>query len=1184
LNSRRTYHRSLTLWMGVFLAGFLLPAAMAWEAAASQTAAVKAGAPKTVLLLHSYHPELPWTRAINQAMLAVLNGASWPVTIHSEYMDAKRNFDPTYLELLRALYAHKYAHTHFDAILTSDNHAFNFILARGDTLFPGVPVVFCGVNNFDPGQIPAGKSITGVVEAIDMTGTITVARKLHPKARRIIAVSDQTITGQANRLLFAKALSGLSDPLPADIWDHISMTELQKRLAGLDGNELVFWLHFTLDAAGKYFSFEESASQISAASKAPLYSFWDFLLGHGIVGGKLISGDAQGNVAARMAIEILSGKRPADIPIRFTSPNRYMFDDAQLKRFHLDIADLPAGSVISNKPQDLTSRALKILLAAGLLCMSLMVVILSLLANIRRRRRAEASLAESRDRYQRIFDTATVSLWEEDFTAAKEVIDQLKAQGVTDFEAYFKQHPQVVADVGRNIKVLDVNPRTLALYGAKNKTELLGSLEKITTADTIPLLAKQLVAIATGQRHLSEEGINRKLTGELIYIHLSITLDESERPFNSVLVSIIDITDRKRSEQALQASESRFRGAFENAATGMALISLRGFFMRVNPLLCDMLNATAAKLQGTHWESYLTAEDLAYHRERIDRLYAGKSNSLQLELRLHPLRGEPLWVLLTASLVHGSDQAPDHIICQVLNIHQRKATERALRISEERYRQFYQDDPSGVYIAQPDGHILTCNPAFLRIFGFRSTEHALVTNLVDLYPSPEGRQVFIEKLLAEKRLENYAADLRRLDGQSVHVRLNAIAIFDDGGEFSGIRGYLVDMTRQQNLEKQLLHAQKMEAVGTMAGGVAHDFNNLLMGILGNASLMRMDLPPEHPYHERLELIETHVRSGSELTRQLLGFAKGGKYEAIPTDLNRLIQDNAGMFGRTRKEVRIETHLASDLGTVVVDRSQMDQVFYNLYVNAWQSMEEGGRLTITTRNVRLSAEETGGREIPPGNYAEVSVADNGEGIPPENLPRIFDPFYTTKTLSRGTGLGLASVYGIINNHQGMIEVESQVGRGTCFRIHLPIKSAKTGAPPLPLSDSSLLKGHETLLLVDDEPLVIQATDAMLSRLGYTLLTAESGQLALDLFEKEHTRIDLVILDMIMPGMSGSETFDRLQAVDPEVKVLLSSGFSRSGQAEAILVRGGKGFIPKPFDMGAISRKIRAILDEEPDNGS
>ncbi len=1171
MNAHRPFHHCLVLFITLLAAGFV--------AAATPADNPPGGAdrPNTILLLHSYHPELPWTQAINDAVAAALTAAPHPIAILSEYMDAQRVFGAAQLLELRSIYAHTYRDKQIDLILTSDDHAFDFIHTHGEALFPGVPVIFCGVNHYDPQRIRPDSAITGVVEAIDIAGTIAVARRLHPAASRIVGISDQTVTGRANRQLFEKALARLPTPLPSEIWDNLSMADLKDRLSRLDDRHLLFWLHFTRDAVGNRYTFEESASQIAAVSRAPLYSFWDFLLGHGIVGGNLISGDAQGVTAAAMALEVLSGTSPATIPVHKSSPNRYMFDYAQLERFGLTTADLPAGSVIHNQPAGLTAQATTILWAAGLLCTLLVAVILTLLASIHKRHQAERSLAGSHDRYQRIFDTATVSLWEEDFTAAKAVIDEVRQEGVTDFRAYFEQHPEVVEAVSRKIKVVDVNSSTLALYGAKSKAELLGSLDKIFTPDTLPMLAGQLVAIAEGQRTLSAEGINRKLNGELIYIHLSMTLDESERPFSSVLVSIIDISDRKRSEQALEASESRFRGAFENAAAGMALISLQGEFIRVNPILCDLLGASAEALQGTSWETYLATEDLARHRGAFDDLLSGKSNTLQLEMRLLPPEGRPLWVLLTASLVRDAEQAPDHLICQVLDIQQRKETERDLRISEERYRQFYHDDPSGVYIAAPDGRILTCNPAFLRIFGFRSIEHALVTNLVELYPSADKRQAFLKKLTREKRLNNYLIELRRMDGQAVHVRINAIAIFDDAGELSGIRGYLVDMTRQQHLEQQLLHAQKMEAVGTMAGGVAHDFNNLLMGILGNASLMRMDLPKGHPYQERLELIEKHVKSGSDLTRQMLGFAKGGKYEVIPTDLNELIRENTRVFGRTHKEVRIETRLAEDLATVAVDRSQMDQVFYNLYVNAWQSMEGGGRLTITSRNIELSAAEVSGHEIPPGDYVEVAVADTGEGIPPENLPRIFDPFFTTKTLSRGTGLGLASVYGIVKNHMGMITVESEPGQGTRFRIHLPATVQRKDQRTGPEFGGALLQGNETLLLVDDEPLVIQAAEGMLTRLGYTLLTAESGEAAVAIFEREQERIDLVILDMIMPDMSGSETFTRLQAIDADVKVLLSSGYSRSGQAEAILKRGALGFIPKPFDMMAISRKIRDVLD-------
>jgi two-component system cell cycle sensor histidine kinase/response regulator CckA len=1169
LKLKRSLYCSLLLMVGFLLAS---PAVLA--------APVEATVPKNVLILHSYHPELPWTKDIGESMTAALETAPGPLHIFSEFMDTKRIFDPTYLEHLYALFAHKYANKKFAVILTSDDHAFTFINTHGEALFPGVPVVFCGVNDFDPKVIRPSGGITGVVEAIDFNATLKIARRLHPEARRIIAISDQTMTGRANRRLFEKALADAQLALPDEIWDDISMTALKERLSSLEEDTLLFWLHFTLDAEGNGFSFEESASQISAATRAPLYSFWDFHLGYGIVGGKLINGRAQGDAAARMALKILSGEAPASIPVSSSSPNRYMFDYQQLKRFNVSFADLPAGSILYNQPAGLTSRVVKMLWAAGILCTILVSVILALLINIHQRKLAEVSLATSRDRYQRIFNSVTVSLWEEDFSVAKETIDRLKEQGVRDFETYFEDHPEVVAKISREIVIRDVNERTLALYGAKDKENLLGSLDKIFTPETLPMLARQLVAIAAGHHSLEEEGVNRKLNGELIHIHLSMNLQEGERPFESVLVSVIDISDRKRSEQALQESEGRFRGAFENAAAGTALISLEGRFNRVNPTLCRLLGVPADTLQDVPWEPYLAREDIASHREALDSLYAGETNTLQLELRLCPPEGEPLWMLMTASLVRDANQAPIHIICQMQDIHQRKQTERDLRTSEERYRQFYDDDPSGVYIAEPTGRILTCNPAFMHIFGFRSPEHALVTNLVALYPSAESRQAFLKKLIAEKRLENYAVELQRLDGQAVHARINAIGIFDEAGELTGIRGYLVDMTRQQNLEKQLLHAQKMEAVGTMAGGVAHDFNNLLMGILGNASLLRMDLPDDHPYQERLEIIETHVRSGSDLTRQMLGFAKGGKYEVVPTSLNRLIKDNARMFGRTRKEVRIETHFADALGTVEVDRSQMDQVFYNLYVNAWQAMQEGGRLTITTRNVTLCATEVSAHEIPPGDYVQVSVADTGEGIPPENLARIFDPFFTTKTLSRGTGLGLASVYGIIRNHKGMIDVESQKGRGTCFHIHLPIVAKAKEGQRVSAPTDSFLRGRETLLLVDDEPLVIQATEGMLTRLGYTLLTAESGRAALDIFEADYQRIDLVILDMIMPDMNGSDTFDGLMAIDPEVKVLLSSGYSRSGQAEAILERGGKGFIPKPFDMAAISRKIREVLDEAP----
>jgi two-component system, cell cycle sensor histidine kinase and response regulator CckA len=269
------------------------------------------------------------------------------------------------------------------------------------------------------------------------------------------------------------------------------------------------------------------------------------------------------------------------------------------------------------------------------------------------------------------------------------------------------------------------------------------------------------------------------------------------------------------------------------------------------------------------------------------------------------------------------------------------------------------------------------------------------------------------------------------------VLLNGVGRFNAQGELIEILGYLMDITRQKNLEAQLLHAQKMESIGTMAGGVAHDFNNLLMGILGNTSLLMMDMGEDHANYDRLKNIEHYVKSGSDLTRQLLGFAKGGKYEARVLDLNMLIKQSTAMFSRTHKNLQIDTSLADDLWLVEADHNQIDQVLYNMYVNGWQAMENGGHLFVGTKNrTIIDIQETDIHGIPPGRYVEIEITDTGTGIVPEDLPRIFDPFYTTKERSRGTGLGLASSYGIIRSHGGFISVSSQQNQGTSFLICLP----------------------------------------------------------------------------------------------------------------------------------------------------
>ncbi len=377
---------------------------------------------------------------------------------------------------------------------------------------------------------------------------------------------------------------------------------------------------------------------------------------------------------------------------------------------------------------------------------------------------------------------------------------------------------------------------------------------------------------------------------------------------------------------------------------------------------------------------------------------------------------------------------------------------------------------------------------------------------------------------------------------------------------------------RRQLQARFEQSQKMEAIGTLAGGIAHDFNNLLMGIQGRTSLMLLDLTPEAAHYEHLKSIEAYVQSATGLTRQLLGFARGGKYNPEPTDLNRLIDDGASLFGRTKKEIRIHKKLASGLKPVEVDRVQIQQVLLNLYVNAWQAMPTGGDLFIQTENQQLSEADARTRQLTVGEYVTVVVADTGTGIGPSILPRVFDPFFTTKERGRGTGLGLAASYGIIHNHGGAIEASSEVGRGSTFTIYLPA-SDETIVEERPV-ERHPAKGAGSILLVDDEPMIIEVGRMMLARLGYSVTTAVDGSDAIEAYRTSNT--DIVILDMIMPDMGGGEVFDRLKAIDPEVKVILSSGYSLSGQTQEVFDRGCIGFIQKPFNLDDLSESVAAAL--------
>ncbi|MGD2096250.1 MAG: PAS domain S-box protein [Desulfobacterales bacterium] len=521
------------------------------------------------------------------------------------------------------------------------------------------------------------------------------------------------------------------------------------------------------------------------------------------------------------------------------------------------------------------------------------------------------------------------------------------------------------------------------------------------------------------------------------------------------------------------------------------------------------------------------------------------------------------------------------------NVSKRIEAQKALRESEERYRSVVENSSDGIVILSKDFKILYANEVFAEIIGCPRSKiegHAIKKYLepsgyieVETYFQAIQKGVSANSVPICKLLRNGSEE------RSVMITANR---FRDSTEKEKIVSQISDITDQlqaekekQHLEAQLMHAQKMEAIGTLAGGIAHDFNNILMGIQGYLSLMRLgresDKPDNDSVNKYIQGIEENVMSAANLTEQLLGFARKGKYTLRPTNLNNVIEKSTRMFMRTKKEITLHKRCSAEIWNVEVDQGQIEQVLINLYLNAWHAMPDGGDLYIQTENVVLSDAYCEPFEVNGGNYVKLSVTDSGIGMDKETIERIFEPFFTTKEIGKGTGLGLASAYGIIKNHNGIIRVYSEQGHGTTFVIYLP--SSHVEETDDSKTDFTLLRGSERVLLVDDEEGPIEVEKLMLQELGYSVITAENGMEAVDIYAQNPAKVDLVALDMIMPEMSGKATFEELKKINPAVKVLLVSGYSTNKQTEELFELGCKGFIQKPFDIIELSHKLRELLE-------
>lgn len=512
-----------------------------------------------------------------------------------------------------------------------------------------------------------------------------------------------------------------------------------------------------------------------------------------------------------------------------------------------------------------------------------------------------------------------------------------------------------------------------------------------------------------------------------------------------------------------------------------------------------------------------------------------------------------------------------------------------VKSGESKYRTILENIEDGYFETDLKGNLRAFNDSVCRIAGVSRSELKGINNRQ--YTTPETAKnmfrVFSEiyRTNIPLKLRDYEVILK--NNEKKWIELSASLIKNDSGETVGFRGLVRDVTarkkseyERKKLEEKLSQAQRLEAIGTLAGGIAHDFNNLLMAVQGNASLILSASKGNAVIAEKAANIEKCVESGANLIKQLLGFARGGKYVSRPCSVNRIIDASLVMFSRAHKNIFIERQFNEELFPVEADQSQLEQVFMNLYLNAVHAMDGRGVLTISTDNAFISEDIASVHELTSGDYVLIEVSDTGRGMSPETMKRIFEPFFTTREKGRGTGLGLASVFGIVKNHGGFISVSSIPGKGSSFRLHFPaFKSELHENRDLSKKGSGVTK-RKTILIADDDEAILEVCAEMLLETGYSVETVSGGYEAVNLFQKKSEKIDLVILDILMPDLDGFETYKKLKEIDKNVLVLFSSGYIEEEQfkKEDFGEKMKDAFIAKPYNMSTLNKKIEFLFEK------
>lgn len=875
-----------------FLLLGLIAAVFLWGASAhAQSEKPK----KNVLYLNSYHNGYQWSDSILEGVRSVLDESNYKIDLQIEYLDAKKYDFDSVTSMMVPLFEQKFHGDTFDVVMVSDNDAYQFALQYRDRFFPDTPLVFAGVNDLEEGAI-VPRNVTGVVENFDLMLTLDVALRLHPEKRKMVVVGDESTAGLAIKRQIEAVVPMFKDRLDVEYWTHMELGEVLDRVELLPPETFLFFIPFYQTIGGKFYTAEEVVQAISDHADVPLYTAWEFLLGNGVVGGRLLSGFQHGQAAAAIALKVLSGKSADTIPIHFEPTGEYAFDYNVMERLGIDEDRLPDGSRIINAPKAFYELPKELFWTLVICFVLLMVGVFSLTLTMLERRKAESRLR-----------------------------DQLAFQ-----ETLMNTIPQLVSWKDAEGCYLGTNQAFAEFFAGDGEAEIaqLGSKEVMG--------------------------------------------------------------DNEYSNWAVEADNKVIQG------------------------------------------------------------------------------GEPV--------------------------------RRALRKLKD----------------------------------------------------PEGNTAWLE--------------------------VNKVPINDQMGKIVGVLSMAENVTKEHNLEKQLLQSQKMEAIGTLAGGIAHDFNNILTSIINSTELAVGDVPPHSVTGKDLRRVLKAARRGGRVVKQILAFSRPSTEGFRSIDLSSIVREVLSLMGASMPgTIAIRSHVASRLPCVFADPTQIHQVAMNLCTNAFQALRDtGGYIEIRLDETELDEETAVLAGLETGNYVRLVIEDNGPGIPMEIVDKIFDPFFTTKDKTEGTGLGLAVVHGIVKSHKGGLQVSSREGGGTVFSIYLPIaeESDRCDFEAIGLNRRARVR----ILFVEDDEDQLITTPRLLESMGHAVTAVGSPEEAAALVEDEPDSFDLVISDYDMPGMSGAELARTIAKAVPWLPVILVSGREDAVEAGANLPN-IRLVIIKPYDKNDLTAAIGEVMHKD-----